>query len=178
MQLKFTSAGSLLSSALTSSADTGGVRSPCLPVQGSVPSSQPECRPADEIPVDATQRQSALHPERPVVPNVPDNRRPGRKMMVGMRTTARDWQGLDDMMADDTPAEQPTQKIRRMPESYGQRRGAGRVGRGGRGRGEGVTQSLPSKPDTQFDGSQVHLDLNEPVSGSSHAFMALGGTPP
>ncbi|MED6185265.1 hypothetical protein PIB30_055404 [Stylosanthes scabra] len=34
------------------------------------------------------------------------------------------------------------------------------------------------RPDTQFDGSQVHLDLNEPVSGPSHAFMALGGTPP
>ncbi|MED6111989.1 hypothetical protein PIB30_057467 [Stylosanthes scabra] len=33
------------------------------------------------------------------------------------------------------------------------------------------------RPDTQFDGSQVHLDLNEPVSGPSHAFMALGGTP-
>ncbi|MED6209568.1 hypothetical protein PIB30_055946 [Stylosanthes scabra] len=30
----------------------------------------------------------------------------------------------------------------------------------------------------QFDGSQVHLDLNEHVSGPSHMFMALGGTPP
>ncbi|MED6108069.1 hypothetical protein PIB30_020167 [Stylosanthes scabra] len=34
------------------------------------------------------------------------------------------------------------------------------------------------RPDTQFDGSSVHLDLNEPVSGPSHLFMALGGTPP
>ncbi|MED6193949.1 hypothetical protein PIB30_023965 [Stylosanthes scabra] len=34
------------------------------------------------------------------------------------------------------------------------------------------------RPDTQFDGSQVHLDLNEPLSGPSHLFMALGGTPP
>ncbi|MED6132574.1 hypothetical protein PIB30_020220 [Stylosanthes scabra] len=34
------------------------------------------------------------------------------------------------------------------------------------------------RPDTQFDGSQVHMDLNEPVSGLSHVFMALGGTPP
>ncbi|MED6133708.1 hypothetical protein PIB30_030566 [Stylosanthes scabra] len=35
------------------------------------------------------------------------------------------------------------------------------------------------RPDTQFDGSPVHLDLNEPVSGPSHLFMAaLGGTPP
>ncbi|MED6193489.1 hypothetical protein PIB30_019962 [Stylosanthes scabra] len=34
------------------------------------------------------------------------------------------------------------------------------------------------RPDTQFDVSQVHLDLNESVSGPSHVFMALGGTPP
>ncbi|MED6106359.1 hypothetical protein PIB30_004134 [Stylosanthes scabra] len=34
------------------------------------------------------------------------------------------------------------------------------------------------RPDTQFDGSQVHVDLNEPLSGPSHLFMALGGTPP
>ncbi|MED6109088.1 hypothetical protein PIB30_030422 [Stylosanthes scabra] len=34
------------------------------------------------------------------------------------------------------------------------------------------------RPDTQFDGSQVHLDLNESMSGPSHMFMTLGGTPP
>ncbi|MED6132292.1 hypothetical protein PIB30_017726 [Stylosanthes scabra] len=34
------------------------------------------------------------------------------------------------------------------------------------------------RPDTQFDGSPVHLDLNKPMSGPSHLFMALGGTPP
>ncbi|MED6205231.1 hypothetical protein PIB30_016026 [Stylosanthes scabra] len=34
------------------------------------------------------------------------------------------------------------------------------------------------RPDTQFDGFPVHLDLNEPVSGPSYLFMALGGTPP
>ncbi|MED6137860.1 hypothetical protein PIB30_068955, partial [Stylosanthes scabra] len=34
------------------------------------------------------------------------------------------------------------------------------------------------RPDTQFDGSPVLLDLNEPISGSSHLFMAFGGTPP
>ncbi|MED6157502.1 hypothetical protein PIB30_023700 [Stylosanthes scabra] len=36
----------------------------------------------------------------------------------------------------------------------------------------------PIEPDTQFNGSQVHLDLIEPLSGPSHLFMALGGTPP
>ncbi|MED6195467.1 hypothetical protein PIB30_038071 [Stylosanthes scabra] len=34
------------------------------------------------------------------------------------------------------------------------------------------------RPDTQFDGSPVHLDLNEPVSGPSLLFIALGMTPP
>ncbi|MED6169564.1 hypothetical protein PIB30_022505 [Stylosanthes scabra] len=34
------------------------------------------------------------------------------------------------------------------------------------------------RPDTQFDGSPVHLDLNERMSGPSHLFIALGGTPP
>ncbi|MED6191926.1 hypothetical protein PIB30_005406 [Stylosanthes scabra] len=131
-------------------------------------------------------------------------------MMVGMRTTAQDWQWLDDIMAEDAPVAPPTQKIRRMPKSYARRRGAGRPrkgGRAGRGRGEGVTRRLPSRLrvvlapvrrpgfqqmisdimleggsgyrlDTQFDGSPVHLDLNEPVSGPWHLFMALGGTPP
>ncbi|MED6220907.1 hypothetical protein PIB30_049288 [Stylosanthes scabra] len=32
--------------------------------------------------------------------------------------------------------------------------------------------------DIQFDGSQVHLDLNEPVFGPLHLFMALGETLP
>ncbi|MED6154889.1 hypothetical protein PIB30_000391 [Stylosanthes scabra] len=159
--------------------------------------------------------------------------------MVGTRTTARDRQWLDDMMAEDASAERLTQKIRRMPESYGRQRGAARGDRGGRGHGEGCntaptqqtqggassskaveaagtstqtqgtkipsTQASPSqamlagisssgfqqmisdillegddgcRSDTQFDGSQVHLDLNEPVSGPSHVFMALGRTPP
>ncbi|MED6179901.1 hypothetical protein PIB30_005361 [Stylosanthes scabra] len=34
------------------------------------------------------------------------------------------------------------------------------------------------RPDTQFSGSPVHLNLNEPMYGPSHLFMALGGTPP
>ncbi|MED6195024.1 hypothetical protein PIB30_034162, partial [Stylosanthes scabra] len=46
--------------------------------------------PPDEISIEATQRQSAPHPERPVVPHVLDNRRPGRRMMVVTRTTAQD----------------------------------------------------------------------------------------
>ncbi|MED6108501.1 hypothetical protein PIB30_024530 [Stylosanthes scabra] len=53
--------------------------------------------------------------------------------MVGTRTTARDWQWLDEMMDVDAPAVRPTQRIRRMPEDYGRRR----RGRGDRGRAEG-----------------------------------------
>ncbi|MED6183660.1 hypothetical protein PIB30_039779 [Stylosanthes scabra] len=34
------------------------------------------------------------------------------------------------------------------------------------------------RPDMQFDGSPVHLDRNEHVSGPSHLFMALSGSPP
>ncbi|MED6135350.1 hypothetical protein PIB30_045610 [Stylosanthes scabra] len=94
--------------------------------------------PADDIPVDATLRQSAPHPERPVVPDVPDNRRPTRRMMVGTRTTARDWQWLDEMMAEDASAVRPTQRIRRMPEGRERRRG-------GIGRGEGVTRHLHNR---------------------------------
>ncbi|MED6175591.1 hypothetical protein PIB30_079822 [Stylosanthes scabra] len=175
--------------------------------------------PPDEIPVEATQRQSGPYPPRPDVPHVSDNRRPARRMMVGMRTTAPDWQWLDDMLAEGAPVAPSTQKNRLMPVSYGCRRGADkprRGGRAGRGRGEGddadptqQTQGGTStsraqafldalhspgfeqwmsdimregnsayRPDTQFDGSPVHLDLNEPMFGPSHLFMDLGGTPP
>ncbi|MED6140867.1 hypothetical protein PIB30_097607 [Stylosanthes scabra] len=36
----------------------------------------------------------------------------------------------------------------------------------------------PDFDGTQFDGSQAHSDLNEPVSTPLQSFMALGGTPP
>ncbi|MED6181962.1 hypothetical protein PIB30_024291 [Stylosanthes scabra] len=113
-----------------------------------VPADHSHHLPPDEIPVEATQRQSGPHPARPDVPHVPDNRRPARRMMVGTRTTARDWQWLDDMMAEDALAAPPTQKYRRMPVSYACRRGAGRPRRGDRacrGRREGVARRLPSK---------------------------------
>ncbi|MED6205410.1 hypothetical protein PIB30_017223 [Stylosanthes scabra] len=186
-----------------------------------VPASPYHQLPADDIPVDATQRQFAPHPERPVVPDVPDNIRLARRMLVGTRTMSRDWQWLDEIMVDDAHAVQPAQRIRHMPEGRGRRRG----GRDGGGRGEGgdtaPTQKIqgvastshahhartsthawldrlsspglqqmideilmpcddsyrPKFDGTQFD-SQVHFDLNEPVSGPSQAFMALGGTPP
>ncbi|MED6180216.1 hypothetical protein PIB30_008072 [Stylosanthes scabra] len=105
-------------------------------------------------------------------------------------------------MAEDASAEQPTQKIRRMPESYAHRRGAGRPRRGGRagrgrreghqsggrGRGDKLKGLPPIHPSDPGDhdpidyelpvAAGVHLDLNEPVFDLSHVFMALGGTPP
>ncbi|MED6119000.1 hypothetical protein PIB30_007890 [Stylosanthes scabra] len=165
--------------------------------------------PPDEIPVEATQRQLGPHSPRLDVSHVPDNRRPARRMMVGTRTTARDWQWLDDMLAVGASAAPPTQKNRRIPLSYGCRRGASRPREAGeltQGTTIPLTMSSPSqqafldalhspgfeqlmsdimheggsayKPDTQFDGSPVHLDLNEPMFGPSHLFMTLGGTPP
>ncbi|MED6146081.1 hypothetical protein PIB30_031219 [Stylosanthes scabra] len=51
-----------------------------------------------------------------------------------------------------------------------------------RGQAHRLTYHPPLRPrgprSHRFDGSQVHLDLNEPVSGPSHLFMALSGTPP
>ncbi|MED6145734.1 hypothetical protein PIB30_028095 [Stylosanthes scabra] len=104
-----------------------------------VPEDRSHRLPLNEIPPEAVQRQSAPHPPRPNVPDMPDNRRPARRMMVGTRTTARDWQWLDDALAEDAPPPPPTQRDRRMPVSYECRRGAGRPCKGGRaGRGRGV----------------------------------------
>ncbi|MED6119488.1 hypothetical protein PIB30_012395 [Stylosanthes scabra] len=107
--------------------------------------------PPNEIPIEATQRQSGPHPPCPDVPHLSDNRRPARRMMVGTRTTARDWQWLDDMMAEDAPAAPPTQKNRRMPVSYACRRGAGRPRRGGRA-GRGRREGGDATPTQQAQG--------------------------
>ncbi|MED6223104.1 hypothetical protein PIB30_070771 [Stylosanthes scabra] len=55
-----------------------------------VPADQFHRLPPDEIPIEATQRQSNPHPARPDVPHAPDNRQPRRRMMVGTRTTDQD----------------------------------------------------------------------------------------
>ncbi|MED6217422.1 hypothetical protein PIB30_017482 [Stylosanthes scabra] len=87
-------------------------------------------------------------------------------MMVGTRTTARDWQWLDDMMADDAPAEQPTQKVRRMLESYARRRRTPRAGRDGGGRGEGG-DTMPTQQ-TQTQGTAIPSTMSSP---SQQAFL-------
>ncbi|MED6209285.1 hypothetical protein PIB30_053197 [Stylosanthes scabra] len=174
---------------------------------------------------------SGLLPPRPDVPHVPDNRRPARRVMVGTRTTARDWQVVGRRhgqgcagCATDTEEQAHACELRMSErgEETAQRRQSctiRAVEKAGtssqaylsptsqtQGTSIPSTMSSPSsqaflnalhspgleqlmsdmmrdggsayRPDTQFDGSLVHLDLNEPMSGPSHIFMAAGGTPP
>ncbi|MED6197365.1 hypothetical protein PIB30_055831 [Stylosanthes scabra] len=110
------------------------------------------------------------HPARPDVPHVPDNRRPKRRMMVGTRTTARDWQWLDEMIAEDAPTEQTTQEIRRMTESYARRRGAGRPRRGGRA-GRGREEVGDTTPTQQTQGGASISQAVEDAGTSSQAYL-------
>ncbi|MED6204008.1 hypothetical protein PIB30_005013 [Stylosanthes scabra] len=103
--------------------------------------------------------------------------------MVGTRTTARDWQWLDEMMVEDASAERPTQKIWRMPESYGP---PTQQTQGGASTIQAAWLDGLSSPRFQpmideillsgdsgyrpkFDGTQLD---------GCQAFMALDGTPP
>ncbi|MED6216067.1 hypothetical protein PIB30_004097 [Stylosanthes scabra] len=124
--------------------------------------------PPDEMPVEATQRQSGPHPPRP---DVPVNRRSARRMMVGTRTTAWDWQWLDDMMAEDVPAAPPTQKNRCMPVSYACRRGAGRPRRGGIA-GKGCGEGGDAAPTQQTQGGASTSQAVEEAGTSSHAYLS------
>ncbi|MED6173891.1 hypothetical protein PIB30_063955 [Stylosanthes scabra] len=58
-------------------------------------------RPPDEIPPEAIQRVADTSAGGTQVDDVPDNRRPDRRRMVGTRTTNRDWQWLDEMIRDE-----------------------------------------------------------------------------
>ncbi|MED6186489.1 hypothetical protein PIB30_067139 [Stylosanthes scabra] len=104
------------------------------------------------------------------VANVSDNKQPARRMMVGTRTTIRDWQWLDEMMVEDTEVAAPPQRIWCMGEGGGRWRGGKAV--------EAAERAVTV--DTLIIASllQVHSDLNEPVSAPSQSFMALGSTPP
>ncbi|MED6151587.1 hypothetical protein PIB30_083857 [Stylosanthes scabra] len=135
----------------------------------------------DEIPAVATQRVADTPPRATQVDDVPDNRRTDRHRMVGTRTTARDWQWLDEMMGEDIAA---SRRVRCMLEGGGHRggRGGGRVG----GRAPlaqpqvvraiaiHIRQGLVKRVRPGFDGSQgqIQADLNEPASAPYQLFMA------
>ncbi|MED6142292.1 hypothetical protein PIB30_112219, partial [Stylosanthes scabra] len=82
-------------------------------------------RPPDEIPPEAIQRVADTPVGGNQVDDVPDNRRPGRRRMVGTRTTDRDWQWLDEMLGDEAAA---PRHVRRMPEDGGRMGGRGEDG--------------------------------------------------
>ncbi|MED6222210.1 hypothetical protein PIB30_062171 [Stylosanthes scabra] len=159
-------------------------------------------RPLDEIPPEAIQRVADTLTRGTQVDDVPDNRHPDRRLMVGMRTTDRDWQWLDEMMGEEAAA---PRRVRRMLEDGG-RRGGRRGGRGEAGslhlspmvvRAALIRQGLASRASTGFqrtlqqilvddttyrpgfDGSQgqVQMDLNEPASAPSHLFTTYAETP-
>ncbi|MED6182643.1 hypothetical protein PIB30_030494 [Stylosanthes scabra] len=191
----------------------------------------------DEIPVEATQRQTPPHPQRSQVADVPDNRRPGRRMMVATGTTARHRQSLDEIMVEDGRSRFPinafggweravdgggggeaveaveravttdnapthhaheagTSTQAEVPATPSDSADCGHIdhcpssralldGLSSPGLQQMIEQILLPGEDymldfdgIEFDGSQVHSDLNEPVSTPSQSFMELGNTPP
>ncbi|MED6124368.1 hypothetical protein PIB30_058356 [Stylosanthes scabra] len=69
-------------------------------------------RPPDEIPPEAFDKVADT-PHTYRVDDAPDNRRPDRRSMVGTRTTARDWQWVDEMLGENIHV---PRRARRMPE--------------------------------------------------------------
>ncbi|MED6223931.1 hypothetical protein PIB30_078930 [Stylosanthes scabra] len=134
--------------------------------------------PPDEIPAEAFQRVAET-PQATQVDDVPDNRRQDRRRMVGTRTTARDWQWLDQMMGEEEVA--APRRFRGMPDGGGRRgsRGGGRSGgwasaaQGQHGaRSSGAHQAGPSQDSWISPTPQHHFDSSTPVLGSpSHDFL-------
>ncbi|MED6132233.1 hypothetical protein PIB30_017310 [Stylosanthes scabra] len=92
-------------------------------------------RPLDEIPPKAILRVADTPAGGTQVDDVPYNRHPGRRRMVGTRTTDRDWQWLDEMIGDEAAT---PRRVRHMPEDGGRR--------GGRGEDGGEAGSLHLSP--------------------------------
>ncbi|MED6183028.1 hypothetical protein PIB30_034152 [Stylosanthes scabra] len=99
------------------------------------------------------------------MPHVSDNRQPRRRMMVETRTTARDWQWLEDMMAEDALAAQPMQMIRRIPKNYARRTG-GQTTQAVEEAGTSSQAYLPSTP--QIQGTTIPSSMSSP---SQQAFL-------
>ncbi|MED6179022.1 hypothetical protein PIB30_113142, partial [Stylosanthes scabra] len=111
-----------------------------------------------QVPGEASQRVPTAHEPLLRVDDVPDNRRPERRMRVGTRTTARDWQWVNQAMEEDGEVEVAPQRVRRLPEAaIGRRR---RGGRGGQGRGGGGDEAAggPDVPHTPGASTQGYVD--------------------
>ncbi|MED6215672.1 hypothetical protein PIB30_116302, partial [Stylosanthes scabra] len=63
-----------------------------------------------QVPGEASQRVPTAHEPLLRVDDVPDNRRPERRMRVGTRTTARDWQWVNQAMEEDREVEVAPQR--------------------------------------------------------------------
>ncbi|MED6224823.1 hypothetical protein PIB30_087818, partial [Stylosanthes scabra] len=119
---------------------------------------------------EASQRVPTAHEPLLRVHDVPDNRRPERRMRVGTRTTARDWQWVNQAMEEDGEVDVAPQRVRRLPEAaIGRRR---RGGRGGQGRGGDEAAGGPDVPHTPGASTQGYVDETQQFFGSP------GGTPP
>ncbi|MED6154508.1 hypothetical protein PIB30_113168 [Stylosanthes scabra] len=69
-----------------------------------------------QVPGEASQRVPTAHEPLLRVDDVSDNRRPERRMRVGTRTTARDWQWVNQAMEEDGEVEVAPQRVRRSPQ--------------------------------------------------------------
>ncbi|MED6117023.1 hypothetical protein PIB30_105811, partial [Stylosanthes scabra] len=87
-------------------------------------------------------------------------------MRVGTRTTARDWQWVNQAMEEDGEVDVAPQRVRRLPEAaIGRRR---RGGRGGQGRGGGGDEAAegPDVPHTPGASTQGYVDETQRFFGS------------
>ncbi|MED6151680.1 hypothetical protein PIB30_084726 [Stylosanthes scabra] len=96
-----------------------------------------------QVPGEASQRVPTAHEPLLWVDDVPDNRRPERRMRVGTRTTARDWQWVNQAMEEDGEVDVAPRRVCRMLEAAIGRRCRG--GRGGRGRDGGGGETRQSE---------------------------------
>ncbi|MED6129713.1 hypothetical protein PIB30_110613 [Stylosanthes scabra] len=128
-----------------------------------------------QVPGEASQRVPTAHEPLLRVDDVPDNRRPERRMRVGTRTTARDWQWVNQAMEEDGEVEVAPQRVRRLPEAaIGRRR---RGGRGGQGRGGGGDEAAggPDVPHTPGASTQGYVRRNS--SSDPRGGHSLTGSP-
>ncbi|MED6190802.1 hypothetical protein PIB30_109556, partial [Stylosanthes scabra] len=116
-----------------------------------------------QLPVEASQRVPTAHEPLLRVDDVPDNRRPKRRMRVGTRTTARDWQWVNQAMEEDGEVDVAPQ--RGWQRRTGHDGGGGHEVAGGQdgGHGEPSGGSVPRTPGASTQG---YVDETQQFFGS------------